>query len=170
MIKSLLLGACLIALLDPVLLYLIYIHAGFWPTVAIFAAPVMLGRFLLSLSRIRPVNEAGDVTQAFTPLVQSIGMMLFFYPGPITSMLGLLFIFPPTRKLVIRVATKRFLGSMAMQSSSGPMNWSFGSMRVDTPNPTRVHVNPGGLKQAEGRIVDEPGSRPALPSSDTKGK
>jgi UPF0716 family protein affecting phage T7 exclusion len=190
MMKWLILTGLTVALIDPFLLYVIYTHAGSWAAMAIFFGPILIGNALSALARGQAATSNQD------PITAMAGMMiapfargLLWYPGPISSLLGLLLLIPITRKIATKLALRRVMGAMgamgSMNSAGQPgaqgMMWNFGGQAgfpfgADLSGADRGAANrsgqggfpragtpPGNLKQTDARVVDDPPDRPQLP-------
>lgn len=183
MLKWLILCGLLVALLDPFLLYAIYTHAGSWTAAAVFFGPIFAGNMLAGWARSRAVASADQ-----DPLSAMAGVMiapfaraLLWYPGPISSLLGLLLLIPITRKIATKFAMRRLMGTMmsggGIGGASQGMMWSMngqagfpfgvvepngGAARGGAGGFSRGATSTGNLKQTDARVVDEPPDRPRL--------
>ena len=188
MIRALLLAAFLVAIFDPALLYIIYSHAGGWAAFLVWFVPVLIGN-QLAMWHSRTAAQSDPVTVLATAMINPFARMLLWYPGPITSALGLLMLFPLTRRIALRVAMRRLMAGAgaAGMGATGPGGsgaaWSFniggagaqdfggmaaamgGPGGIGRPSNPANSVNSSGLKRAEGRVVDESPApeKPKLP-------
>src|SRR5476651_1188798 len=115
MLKWLILSAVAVALVDPFLLYYIYLHLGGW-TWAVFLGPIFIGNLLSShLLAKAAAGEVDPLSAMAETMIAPIARMMLWYPGPISSFAGLLLLFPPTRKIALKIAMRR-----VMAAFSGP--------------------------------------------------
>ncbi|HEY3323258.1 MAG TPA: FxsA family protein [Planctomycetota bacterium] len=172
--KKLFTYGLILALVDPGLLCLIWLYYGIWPAAGIVVlSPVIGGRLLLwakARARVQdPTSNPGGVFGAVhqemsDQVLLTFGYFLFLYPGPLTTLIGLLLLIPAARRML----TARFTRSMA-KSGGGASMFPGGNGVVFTamsgaPNFGGA-VPSGGLKQAQGREVDpsDPAESPQLP-------
>jgi UPF0716 family protein affecting phage T7 exclusion len=193
MLKWLILSGLTVALIDPILLYAIYTHAGSWTAMAVFFGPILVGNALGGLSRNRAATstDADPLNAMASMMIAPFARALLWYPGPISSLLGLLLLIPITRKIAMKIALRRVMGAMGgmggtggmsgMASGPGGMMWSYGTQtgfpfgadlssadrgtadRSGTGGFPRAGTPPGNLKQTDARVVDDPPDRPQLP-------
>jgi UPF0716 family protein affecting phage T7 exclusion len=169
MIKWLLLFGALVAIGDPVLLYFFYAWWGGWVLAAVLFGPIFFGTMLIQITQRRAL-AAGDVdvmgvmADAFLiPFARG----LLAYPGPVTAVMGLMLAVPfPRRKLsgfALRQFMKKNMGGMSVMGGIGGMGGmpGFGGgfpfpTEGGMPSPRARNMESGGLKRAEGRIVEDP--------------
>jgi UPF0716 family protein affecting phage T7 exclusion len=152
------LAGFLLAIADPILLYQIYSWYGGWVALGVYAGPILLSGPLMQWSRRNIVaamqnNEVpGMLTDA---LLLPVASGFVWYPGPITSVIGLLLMMPPVRRLLARYFVNRVKkglasGNISMVSSiGGTVVTNIGGMQTIQP------IDPGGLKRAEGSVVED---------------
>ncbi len=192
MLKWLILFALAVALVDPFLLYYIYTQVGGW-TWAVFLGPIFVGNLLSNHLRMKAAAGQVDPLSAMAEaMLGPIAKMMLWYPGPISSLFGLLLLFPPTRKLGIKIAMRRAISAFSGPNGMAGMNgmsmngmggmngfggqvnmWNVGGAPSQN-NPFQgmnaggfrsAPVPPGQLKRTDARVVDddEPPVRPLLP-------
>ena len=170
MMRSLLLAPFLVAIADPALLYIIYSHAGGWAAFLSWFVPILLGNQLI-LFHNRAASEQDPAGALASAMINPFARLMLWYPGPVTSVFGLLLLLPLTRRIALRVAMKRVMGGVVPPASGGGAAWSFqmgamndiGSAGPSPSGPSgfgglgrpATPVAPDGLKRAEGRVVDE---------------
>lgn len=97
-------------LLDLWLLLVIGDVLGFWPTVALTIAVALLGGYLGKREGLRVLSQwkraLGELRMPEDGLVSGalvlVGAVLLATPGVMTDVLGLLCLFPPSRRLIAR--------------------------------------------------------------------
>ena len=97
-------------LLDLWLLLVIGDVLGFWPTVALTIAVALLGGYLGKREGLRVLSQwkraLGELCMPEDGLVSGalvlVGAVLLATPGVMTDVLGLLCLFPPSRRLIAR--------------------------------------------------------------------
>ena len=97
-------------LLDLWLLLVIGDVLGFWPTVALTIAVALLGGYLGKREGLRVLSQwkraLGELSMPEDGLVSGalvlVGAVLLATPGVMTDVLGLLCLFPPSRRLIAR--------------------------------------------------------------------
>ena len=161
MIKSVLLGI-LLALFDPVLAYLIYRMYGGLALLALLLLPPIVGSRLLSFVVLRLERKAAEAEQSGVGFGERAMLvaakLLFWYPGPLTTLLGLLLLIRGVRRglhdWVFRAIGKAALkGSVSAAAVPGGV--------VFTSRTGAVGAEPiGPLKRAEGRVLDPAGDLP----------
>lgn len=193
MLKWLILSAVIVALIDPFLLYFIYTHLGGW-TWAVFLGPILIGNLLTNRIRANAASGQSDPLSAMAEtMLAPFARMLLWYPGPITSLLGLLLLFAPTRKLALKIAMRRVTAAFSGQNGMAGMGgmggmpgmngMSMGMWTVGGAGPAPFNMSgmntgsggggfrsapipPGQLKRADARVVEDdkdPPERPLLP-------
>ena len=157
MIKWLMILAVLIGIADPILLYFIWSWWGGWVLAGVLFGPWLLGGVLVAINQrlqMRMGENAfpGMIVDAF--LIPAARMMILF-PGPITSLIGLLLLIPAVRRILSGIVLRRFMKG-AMGGGAGMMfqmgGTSFGGGGF---NPADMRANSGGLKRAEGEVIDD---------------
>jgi UPF0716 family protein affecting phage T7 exclusion len=172
MLKWLVLSAVVLVFGDPYLLYCIYDAYGFWPAALVHGGPIVVGGLLLPLAKrsMAGLPADGDMMGRFAeiPLLFVCNMMLWF-PGPITSVLGLLLLVGPLRRIVARKLAQRMLSGggafSAFSSAGGPMG-GMGGVQFGGAAPSGYSRGADNLKRAEGTTHDV--DQPALPETDPK--
>jgi hypothetical protein len=168
MLKWLLLAAVILAFGDPYLLYCIYDAYGFWPAALAFGGPIFVGGLLLPLAKRGLANLPADGDMigrlAEIPLI-FVSNMLLWFPGPITSVLGLLLLVGPVRRMVAKTLARRMAGNAIFSPAGfGAGSVSFGNAAGNAPWQAPSADN---LKRAEGTTHDV--DQPTLPeNTDTK--
>jgi UPF0716 protein FxsA len=134
--------------LDLWLLLVIGERLGFWPTFGGTVAVAMLGGWLgkregrkvltewrRAMSELR-MPEDGLVSG----LLVVVGAALLMAPGVLTDVVGLFFLFPPTRRVAAKVVSKYAAGRLAAAKRSGRLRVEVAvggvPFRSSTPRPT----------------------------------
>jgi UPF0716 family protein affecting phage T7 exclusion len=172
MLARLIWAALGLAVLDLYLVYLIWRAWGLWAALAMVLAPPLLGA-LLARWQYRASREAvsGEIAagrSAFHLGIPMLGIpvarVLMSFPGPVTTVLGLLLMAPFIRRPVLMYVFPRLPGLLAEH---------FGGDEEEEAPPAHpgdawVYTGDGELREAEGRVVDSTPegreSRPALRS------
>jgi UPF0716 family protein affecting phage T7 exclusion len=165
MIRWFLLISAVMALADPLLLYGIYAQWGGWAALAAYLLPI-LAAVPLVRSRKSMQREGDPLPFAMVDaLAMPAARLLLLYPGPLTSILGLLLMIGPVRRRLVLLVANRLLGSVTgMTPGLGGFVFHFGR-----GNQPAVHPPAGELRRAEGRVVEnEP--RRELPPAAAEGK
>lgn len=167
----LILAALCVAGLDLYLLVRIFMGYGLLAGLAcVFLPSMLLGPVALN-QRQRLMARAQEQPQALpTALSESLLLLcasgLLVYPGPISTCLGVLLLFSPVRRLVLRMALKKLETTIAAPGgpgagqAAGPVFIRVvgGSVENQGPGPGPAGFGrpaPGGLKSVEGRTLDE---------------
>ena len=162
MMKTWLLFAALLAILDPILLYLIYSYWGGWAAFGAFVGPIVLHGWISPWARRAGVVDVDDpaeaVAQAAMLPVWFAASFALWYPGPISSLLALLTLLPSVQKAIRRKVARQMMGGMTMFGGPGSFVMFQSSMGAG-PQPA-PHPGPGNLKRAEGTVVDDNGRLP----------
>jgi UPF0716 family protein affecting phage T7 exclusion len=160
MIKWLLFFGVLIGIGDPILLYFIYRWFGGWVLAGVMFGPLLLGTIIAQIQARRATQQDANafpsmLVDAF--LIPAARMMIM-YPGPISSLAGLLLLIPAVRRLLSTVVMRRMMknafagagsGGFGMTGNMGGFSFSAGGTRP------RTTIEPDGLKRADGKIVDD---------------
>ena len=164
--KNLFLLGVLVAFVDPALLYVIWSYAGIEAALAVALLPLFIGPRLVAWSRAKIDSRVPDPAAIPDMLGDSLMLtaayFLFIYPGPLTTLAGLLLLIPTVRRWAQRLALSRLknagnmtvLGGMdgfVMSSGAGfpPGFGPMGPISGNSAGPV------GPLKQAEGRVIDD---------------
>jgi UPF0716 family protein affecting phage T7 exclusion len=166
MLRLLFLGA-LLAAADPMLLYVIYRLWGGWAMLGVLVIPPLIGGTLVSMAAARV--DAGAVTGQ-QPMPEALGhrilltaaRILFWYPGPVSTLLALLLLVPGVRRVLQTWAAKGLL--KAVQSGSVSV-FPGGQGVVFTSVSGGLGGATGPLKRAEGTVVDSSTDVRALPEN-----
>jgi len=168
----LILAAFCVAGLDLYLLIRIFMDYGLLAGLAcVFLPSMLLGPVALN-QRQRLMATAQEQPQALpTALSESLLLLcasgLLVYPGPISTCLGVLLLFSPMRRLVLRMALKKLEATIAAPGgpgagqAAGPVFIRVVGGSVESrgpspdPGPAFSRPAPGGLKSVEGRTLDE---------------
>jgi UPF0716 family protein affecting phage T7 exclusion len=160
--------AGLIAIADPILLFVIWGHAGFLTMLAvIFIPPIIGGRVIAAAWRRLHQKEVASPEDAAARLgdrlLFGVASFLFCYPGPITTLLGLPLLVPGIRRWLQQLAVRRLqqaaaTGSVAVFSSQGGVVMNTPD---DVPGSVPGAIAGGPLKQAEGRVIEGDTELPA---------
>jgi UPF0716 family protein affecting phage T7 exclusion len=147
-----------LAIADPILLYQIYSWYGGWAAIAAYAGPILLSGPLMQWSRrnITQAMQNNEVPSMLTDaLLLPVASGFVWYPGPVTSVIGLLLLMPPVRRLLARYFISRVKKGLANGNIAMVSNLE--GMVVTNMNgmPSMQPVNPGGLKRAEGTVVED---------------
>lgn len=156
--KLVLLGA-FVALADPALLFLVWQYFGGWAMLGLLILPPMIGGRLVASAKQRLINKADAGIN--TPGLLGEGLLLtaagflFLYPGPLSTLLGLLLLVPGLRRLIQGWARDKFknavsAGSVTVMPMGGAVFTSAVGPGGDPVGPTPP------LKRAEGQVIDEP--------------
>jgi UPF0716 family protein affecting phage T7 exclusion len=148
--------AVLIGIADPILLYFIWSWWGGWVLAGVLFGPWLVGGVLVAVNQrlqMRMGENAfpGMIVDAF--LIPAARMMIL-YPGPITSLLGILLLIPAVRRILSGMVLRRVMkgamggGGMSMMSNMGGFSMFGGGMGPAAPGQ-------GGLKRAEGEVIDD---------------
>ena len=133
--------------LELVVVWQVGLVIGFWPTVAIVGLTGVLGAGLAKREGLRVLDEwRGAIAAGRMPevglldgLLVLLGGLLLLLPGLIGDVVGLLLLFPPTRRLVANVVRARLearfgqspLGGVGLGGDLGPGLGSFTVIRGD---------------------------------------
>lgn len=165
-VKKLLLLGVMLALVDPVLAYLIYRLYGGLALLALLLLPPIGGGVLISAAVSRLERKAAGADEAGVGLGERVMLMvarlLFWYPGPLTTLLGLLLLVRRARRgfhkwvfMAIGEAARK--GAVSVAASSDGVVFTSGPGAAHGP----VSGKPiGPLKRAEGRVIDPAGDLP----------
>jgi UPF0716 family protein affecting phage T7 exclusion len=161
----------LIGLADPFLAYLVYRAWGFTALLALLLLSPVVGGWLASMAAARLDSKAQ--AEGLSPLMLGHRMLLvgarllFWYPGPLSTLGGLLLLIPGVRRVLQAWALSRLhnavrAGSMSVVSDVHGV--VFTSPSGVQPGPAGVDA-PGGLKPANAKVIDV---TPELPDPDEK--
>ena len=122
---------------------------GVFPTLALLVADAVLGSMLLrQQGRAAWVRFNRALAENRVPHKEIIdgvlvimGGALLLTPGFITDIFGLIFLIPPTRALVRRIAARTVLRRMALGGAAG---WAFGRATRSRRRPAPGPPPPGG--------------------------
>lgn len=167
MFKSLVLALVVLPFVDLYLLLLIGREVGFWPTVGAVLAAGLIGSFLARKEGVRVLRRwqesvaRGQVPQEglLGGVLVLAGGVLLVIPGVLTDVVGLVLLFPPTRRLIAGLVRRRLERGMAEGTvrittfQSGPFpGGPFGPPPEDEPFASRP--SRPGLKRGPGEEVD----------------
>lgn len=169
-----------LAFLDLYLLAGIFETYGFLAGLAaIFLPSMLLGPVALRqrqrLARDMQTSPGAAPVHLSESLLLLIAGGLFAFPGPISTVLGILLLVPPVRRLVIALAFRQIAKQVAQPMSSGDPNAPGGPVfiRVVSVNGvTQVSgASPqspggGGLKTVEGRTLEDGEAQNQLPEGE----
>lgn len=166
----------LIAVADPILAYVIYHAWGFMALLALLLLSPMIGGWLVSLAATRLDLKAQ--VEGHTPLMLGHRMllvaakMLFWYPGPLSTLLGLLLLIPGVRRVVQGWALGKLQNAVRKGSMSvvpDVQGVVFTSMSGTAGGPAATSA-PDTLKPATGKVIDVMLElpEPDVPESDMK--
>jgi len=168
MMKLLLLSGAVIAIADPYLLFFVIPERyGFWTAFWMWMGPILLGSPLSFRARRQMAEASEDPTALGARLVELFLMpvagLLIWYPGPISSCIGLLLLFGIPRRIIARALSGRMGAKLggAIQIGGGSTVFSAGIPGIPGP----ATGASGGLKRAEGRVVEEESSPRQLPDA-----
>jgi len=179
--KNVFILGLLLAAADPFLLYIIYESFGLAAALGTAFIPPLLGPRLLAWVRLRAQKSAPRDLMAMAgsmgdQFLFMVAFFLFIYPGPLTTLIALLMLIPAVRRLLQAWAMRKMAhsmasGNMSMMSRDGGVMFSsgFGAPPAAPGNPPfRGPLSSGGLKRADGRVVEGPPplGGPALPMPD----
>jgi len=175
MLKWILLGGMTLGVADPYLLYLISDEWGFWTAFFVWLGPIIVASPLAMSARRNlavPPESPADLASRLAEIVLiPVANLALWYPGPITSAFGLLLLIGPTRRFFARRAAGRLGGRLggSVQFGSPHMSVFMGGMPGPMPGMSGAAGGSaaGGLKRADGRVVDETQEprHPALPET-----
>ncbi|MCZ7643826.1 MAG: FxsA family protein [Planctomycetota bacterium] len=170
--------AALLALLDLWLLVEIGRHWGVLPALGIAFLPSMLGGGLAQRQRQRVWSRVQDDLRAGRPLetnaleglVALAAGVLLLIPGPLSTVLGLLLLIPGMRRLAAGLIRKRLGPRPAKGAVLDPRaapdagaGWPGGYVKIVRIGGAPPGPAAGGIKEAEGRSLDDDDAPPALP-------
>jgi len=185
MMKLLILGGLALAIVDPILLYFVYSNFGLlYVVVLLIPIPIIGLRFVaFAQSRLTAPdpNDPLGVLRVADSVLLLIARLLLIYPGPLSKVFGFLLVFPVVRRIIQAWALHRLKRAIETGAASAVVGGpgvtvvsGFGGMPGGGPfgpggppfsgAPTPNSI--GGLKQAEGRVVDNAGPEqlpPGLP-------
>lgn len=177
MFRNLLLCGALIAIADPVLLYFIYNEWGMGTFLACLLFPAIAGPTLIAFAK-KPAVPNTDPAAAAGMLGDGLllfaARFLFVYPGPISTLIGLLLLFPFVRRLIGQIALRGLHRAVASGGASfhvgaGPGGiggmtgmggmgiGGFGNRGGAMPYDNAMDFGASpiqGLKPAEGRVIE----------------
>ncbi len=190
---SLFIYAAMLACFDLYLLVQIGREFGLAPALAIAFLPSVLGGGIAQRQRVRVWSRMQDDLKAGRPLDQSLaeGIVamaagaLLVIPGPLSTVLGLLLLIPGLRRLAARSLQRRMGARLAQgRTMPGAVDATFRTVDPEVSEGThpfpggyvkvvRVEgaspASGGGIKEAQGRTLDDDEAPPALPAGDPKG-
>ncbi|MGD0090667.1 MAG: FxsA family protein [Planctomycetota bacterium] len=158
--RKLLLCGVLLACADPILLYVLYRFCGLLTLLALLLVPPIVGGALVSVvvSRLKQKIEAGtEAAVGFGELVMlTVARLLFWYPGPLTTLLGLLLLIRGVRRglhswffmKLVKAATG---GAVSVAANNGGVVFRSGPGAAQDAGSTGPI---GPLKRAEGRVLE----------------
>jgi UPF0716 protein FxsA len=127
---------------------------GFWPTIGLMIVMGIVGawlakregrRTLLEIQRALAVGQmpTNEILQGFLIF---LGGLLMVTPGFVTDLFGLLLVFPPTRKLSLRVMKRILANKIHFQAMTFGGNHSSSSHQhpMRDVSPTREKSPPSG--------------------------
>lgn len=154
MLRILIGGGLLLAILDIILLFLIGIRLGFVPVFAIVVLPGLIGGGVARMQRAdhlhrtredlaRGVPPSTDLLDAGMLLVASLFLL---YPGPVTTALGIVLLIPWPRRM-----TARFLLRWLVRTLGGGVHMGNEPPAPFGPSaPGTVPLDADGLKSVQG--------------------
>ncbi|WP_309894689.1 FxsA family protein [Archangium sp.] len=153
MFKYLLLAFTVLPFIELYLLLAIGREVGFWPTVGTVLLTGLIGAYLAKKEGLRVLRRWQEsLAQGRMPeegllggVLVLVGGVLLVSPGVITDVLGLVLLFPPTRRVVAAVVRRRLEKRVAA-----------GTLRVTT-------MNMGGMGGPFGARPQDDGARPSRP-------
>ena len=174
MFKSLFLALVLLPFLDLYVLVALGHEVGFWPIVGLVLASAVVGTWLAREEGLRVLRRWQEsVARGLLPeegLMSGVlvlaGGLLLVMPGVISDVLGLLLLFPPTRRLVARWVRRRLERGMAEGTvrvttfhSSGPVPGApFGPPLEDepfAPPPSQPRFERGREDEVDAEFTEE---------------
>jgi len=165
--KYLIWMAILTAMADPILLYVIYSTWGFWAAFLAVFVPIFVGNAIANATYRRAQSE-GDPTV----LLSIPARLLLWYPGPLTSVMGLILMTRFAQRRVAKYALGKIANPMNANSQVGPFSaqssWVYVSNAGGPAVSTGPSVRPDGLKRTEGRVIEDDDQKqlpPAEPES-----
>jgi UPF0716 family protein affecting phage T7 exclusion len=155
--KLILLGVA-IAIADPILLIVIYSHAGLEALLAIVFLPPIVGGRLAAWCKLRAQrNASSDAANGLgDQVLLTASVFMFAYPGPISTVLATLLLIPFARRLIQAWTVKRIMKAVAggnlsvMPIGSGAI---YSTMNANVEG-FRTEQSTGSLKRAEGTVID----------------
>jgi UPF0716 family protein affecting phage T7 exclusion len=155
--KLILLGVA-IAIADPILLILIYSHAGLEALLATIFVPPIIGGRLAAWCKLRAQrNSSSDVASGLgDQVLLTAAVFMFAYPGPISTVLAILLLIPIVRRLIQAWTVKRIMkavagGNLTVMPMGGGAVYSSMSNSAEEFQPEGPM---GPLKRAEGTVID----------------
>ncbi|WNG45208.1 FxsA family protein [Archangium minus] len=159
MFKYLFLAFTVVPFIELYLLLAIGREVGFWPTVGMVLLTGFVGALLAKGEGVRVVRRWQEsLAQGRMPeegilggVLVLVGGVLLVAPGVLTDVVGLLLLFPPTRKVVAAIVRRRLERRMAAGTlrvttfQSGP----FPGGPFGTPPQQRIERRPGDEVDAE---------------------
>ncbi|MGZ3458428.1 MAG: FxsA family protein [Archangium sp.] len=173
MFKSLFLALVLLPFLDLYVLVALGHEVGFWPIVGLVLASALVGYWLAREEGLRVLRRWQEsVARGRLPeegLMSGVlvlaGGLLLVMPGVISDVLGLVLLFPPTRRLVARWVRRRLERGMAAGTvrvttfHSGPFPGApFGPPLEDEPfagPPSRPRFEQGRGDEVDAEFTEE---------------
>lgn len=149
---------------------------GFWPTLGLTILSGVVGSVMARREGLRVLRKWRDAVQELRPPEQGVlegalviaGSVLLITPGLLSDALGLLFLLPPTRRLLakpIRRAVQAHIarGQLRVVRVGGPD--PFGGMPWGAPGGVGRHTGPFGRApaQSHGNVVDTTGETVSEP-------
>ncbi|QRK04221.1 FxsA family protein [Archangium violaceum] len=162
MFKYFFLAFTVVPFIELYLLLAIGREVGFWPTVGMVLLTGLVGALLAKGEGVRVIRRWQEaLVQGRMPeegilggVLVLVGGVLLVAPGVLTDIVGLLLLFPPTRKVVAAIVRRRLERRMAAGTlrvttfQSGPFpGGPFGTPR--TPPQPRIDRRPGDEVDAE---------------------
>ncbi|MCW8131015.1 MAG: FxsA family protein [Planctomycetota bacterium] len=165
--------------------FLIGLGGLFLPSMLLGPIALRQRHRLAAQVQVSPQALPGNLTESLLLLVAS---GLFLYPGPLSTLLGILLLLPPVRRAIIALFVRKLEKSLS--EAGGPAGAPGGGpvfVRVVSIN-GQTHVStsggppgpamqgpprtamPGGLKSVEGRTLDDDEARPLLTDGSDEGR
>jgi UPF0716 protein FxsA len=171
--KFLVLALVVLPFIDLYLLLLIGREVGFWPTVGVVLAAGLIGSFLARKEGVRVLRRWQEsVAQGRVPqegllggVLVLAGGVLLVIPGVLTDVVGLVLLFPLTRRLIAGLVRRRLERGMAEGTvrvttfQSGPFpGGPFGPPQEDEPfasRPSRPRLDRGRENEVDAEFTED---------------
>lgn len=177
MLGRLLLLFTIVPMIELYLLLWVSRNIGFGPTLAIVLVTGLLGAILAKAEGMRVVRQwQASLHEGRMPeegvlggVLVLVGGVLLVTPGVITDAMGLLLLFPPTRRVLATIVRKRLERSIAKGSVKV---MTFTTMGDPFASPRGRHDDSRGVIEVEGEVIEgdrsgsslSPEERPRLPA------
>jgi UPF0716 protein FxsA len=159
-------------LVDLWLLLIIGDQLGFWPTVGLTIAVAVLGSYLGKREGLKVLSQwqraLGELRMPEDGLVSAalvlVGAVLLVTPGVLTDVLGLLCLFPPTRRLLAKGVSAYVARRLARAAERGTVTVrvvGFDSGSAGVGVQPSVHDSEGDVYDTEGVPLLEESARKA---------